>query len=245
MSKTLPSGSVRVVHLVPYSSNSATLVAPRATARSTSAGRSAATRSRCIRFLPWRGSGTARNISAGKVRSSDAGIIAKNWLAPSVTGRSSKGRPEGGDLVSALRVDDDLAKSNSHGGVDSCGEWRTCGLGCSRASYGAVQSGACNSSCCQWPPRANDVERRRWRLLPKSANRGPGRSAGLRLRLGSDHSDAYGWSQMKTTETKLRPRGCSGWDVCSAHVSKISNVPARGLLLLGRLLGIRWGRRWI
>jgi hypothetical protein len=38
--------------------------------------------------------------------------------------------------------------------------------------------------------------------LSKSANRGRGRSAGLRFRLGSDHSDAYGWSQMKTTETK-------------------------------------------
>ena len=77
MSKTLPSGSVKVVHLVPYSSNSAILVAPRATARSTSAG-----------------------------RSSRQGAVVDRAV--------EQGRPEGGYLVSALGIDDNLAKSESH-----------------------------------------------------------------------------------------------------------------------------------
>ena len=41
-------------------------------------------------ILALAGSGTPRNISTGKVRSSEAGISAKNWLAPSLTGRSSR-----------------------------------------------------------------------------------------------------------------------------------------------------------
>src|SRR5687768_6278174 len=119
MSKTLPSGSVKVVHRVPYSSNSATLVAPRATARSTSAERSVAARSRCSRFLPWRGSGTPRKHQRGK------GAVFRGWdqgeeLVGAVGDRAvEQGGPEGGDLVSALGIDDNLAKSKSHGGVPS------------------------------------------------------------------------------------------------------------------------------
>src|SRR5215203_4055475 len=116
MSKTLPSGSVKVVHRVPYSSNSATLVAPRATARSTSAGRSVETRSRCSRFLPLARLGYTQKHQCGE------SAVFRGWdqgeeLVGAVFDRAvDERRPEGGDLVSASGVDDNLAESNCHGG---------------------------------------------------------------------------------------------------------------------------------
>jgi hypothetical protein len=58
MQNSLPSGSARVVHCIPYSSLSWMCVAPSAVTRATSAVTSSASRSRCTRFFTALPSGT-------------------------------------------------------------------------------------------------------------------------------------------------------------------------------------------
>jgi hypothetical protein len=113
MSKTLPSGSVKVVHLVPHSSNSAILVAPRATALDFG-WEVSRDKVKVHPILALARFGHRQEHQRGKgavVRGRDQ---CEELVGAVVDRAVEQGRPEGGDLVRALGIDDNLAKSNSH-----------------------------------------------------------------------------------------------------------------------------------